>query len=109
MADVVGDRLGPEFELFSGVGSMTPQDAETALPSLQRLANLLTTGSGWPMIVPGPRIPHTMPPSCVDVVASRPGAVLQSTWTFPELEGMCVPPRFFRRLLCRLLRLPVLR
>lgn len=72
MADVVDDRLGPEFELLSGVGSMTPQDAETALPSLQGLEELLTTGSGWPMIVPGPRIPHTMPPLCVGVVASRP-------------------------------------
>lgn len=88
IADVVGDRLEPEFEVLSGVGSMTPQDAETALPSLQGLAALLATASGWPMTVPDPPIPHTTPPSYVGVGAPRPGAVLQSTWTFPELEGM---------------------
>jgi len=110
IADVVGDRFGPLLELRRGVGRMTPHETEAASPSPPQgrlaLTSLLRTGMGEP-VSPEP-IPHTIPVAPLvrpasAVAAAGAAAALQSTCTFPELEGMWFPLRLFLRRLCLLL------
>jgi len=80
MAEAVGDR-GALLEPRSGVGKITPQDAEAPLPSPQGLTPLLPTAFGEVPSMPVSPMPHT-------TAGAGAVALLQSTCTFPELEGI---------------------